>query len=485
MMTCDLNMDLLEFCDLQNKINEEESIIFRLVDEQEILCTLYDNECSIMEQNREIFASLGYTYVNEGVKEIIGKIKKGIVLVLNKIKEVFVKFINFITTKFKKKKEEEKPGANTNLPMVMPKQVNVDDFKQDLNTNIARDVKIASDINDLMDKIDELNNMNKYQRRIQQIQEEIENIWNEEKYVEIPHMTGKDFGWLKSSSVKDVVDKLNNNPLLNDLFDAIDEGVHILQTPNLTFDFKPEKSTSGVSIPRELNQKYRKFLKVYNGIRENTSFSGIMPDFRTSSYKEKLISGYFPVFKDDYFSKETKEKINSIGETKSSFKEFSDVKNSSLFDTDLDNYLEYVSTFKKILNNEITPLQNKINSLKEPSPNTEMYEPGYNFVYREVMEYINILYFAYTTVIRYLVTVERIRDIHKQNERYLLHDCNKLDSLEKELFSTIERLSKLQKNNEDFQKRLKQFKVYEDQTEDLYKKYHFAKYNTKTMRDFR
>lgn len=104
--------DLLENIMISNQIYESEIMEFdRLISEQEMMISIYENQQFLIEQDTQIFMHLRYNteVLSEGVLENIGK---GIMAVLRKIGELISNFIGFIFGRRKKDKVTEKEFKN-------------------------------------------------------------------------------------------------------------------------------------------------------------------------------------------------------------------------------------------------------------------------------------------------------------------------------------------------------------------------------------
>lgn len=104
--------DLLENVMISNQIHESEIMEFdRLISEQEMMISIYENQQFLIEQDTQIFMHLRYNteVLSEGVLENIGK---GIMAVLRKIGELISNFIGFIFGRRKKDKVTEKEFKN-------------------------------------------------------------------------------------------------------------------------------------------------------------------------------------------------------------------------------------------------------------------------------------------------------------------------------------------------------------------------------------
>jgi len=94
-------IDLLDEVSLERVITPPhiDNNISIFMNENDILCEIYDMQQFTLEQDREIMSYIGINVINEGAKDIIKRIKNTIIAILKKIKDTILKFINFIKGK--------------------------------------------------------------------------------------------------------------------------------------------------------------------------------------------------------------------------------------------------------------------------------------------------------------------------------------------------------------------------------------------------
>lgn len=424
--TDNYDMSLFEFS--INNEQENYMIFDKLVTENEMLCSIYENEQLVIETNREIFTSLGYTSINEAsIKEIANKVKKGFLFILGKIKDLITRFINFILGK---KKKENNNSTEKQLPAFPETPKEAEKMAEDLEEDIEQKVKVANDISDIMEKI----NLKQKKDRIEIIKSEIEEIWTKEKYYEIPNFDIKDSYVAKK--VNSSIDLINNNNYLNDIKDAIDEGILMLKDPSISIQFKTKRDTGLMFLP-ETRNKFKKFFKVYDGVN-------LVLDKRQGklAYQDYLFGGLFPEFKEKMMLDESHEKITEALNNKVNFQKYSHHISENVYIEKTDKILQKsLEEFKKTLS-EINDLQSKVNSLKEPLSNENVYTEGYNFIYRETSRNISMLLNAYTWTIKYLTDVDRLYSMCRQNIFNMMIDNRKLDQLSEELKNVAKELLK-------------------------------------------
>lgn len=137
--------DLLENVMISNQINESEIMEFyKLVSEQEMMISIYENQRFLIEQDTQIFMGLRYSnteVLSEGVLENIGK---AIMAVLKRIKELISKFIGFITGSRKKEKDVEKSFKNV--------EESQDKLSKEIDSTIKETKILLDDSNKTLDK---------------------------------------------------------------------------------------------------------------------------------------------------------------------------------------------------------------------------------------------------------------------------------------------------------------------------------------------
>lgn len=135
--------DLLENIMISNQIHESEIMEFdRLISEQEMMISIYENQQFLIEQDTQIFMRLRYNteVLSEGVLENIGK---GIMAVLRKIGELISNFIGFIFGRRKSEKSVEKEMKKVEdneekiVETIKETEKQLEDVKKDFKSSIS------------------------------------------------------------------------------------------------------------------------------------------------------------------------------------------------------------------------------------------------------------------------------------------------------------------------------------------------------------
>lgn len=167
--------DLLENVNISNEINNLD-ILDEYISESDMMIALYEHQRFMIEQDTHIFMELNYEVVNEGVLKKIGD---AIMHVINKIKELITKFINFITGKRKEENKEES---------FEEKEENVEKVSEEIKEKSKKSEATSKEVVKAFEEFEK--NLDKYtaddwKKDIQQAKDTIEKTNTSKSYIPI------------------------------------------------------------------------------------------------------------------------------------------------------------------------------------------------------------------------------------------------------------------------------------------------------------
>lgn len=189
--------DLLEVVESEL---EQNKIINTFISESDMMISLYENQRLLIEEDTNIFMKLNYEFVNENALDTIVEVIKNI---LRRIKELIVKFFNFITGK--KNKTENKDTKDIDI--------------KDIDKNVEKTEKKIKEVQTKnSDNTEILQKLDQYEKTL----EEYKNEYNNTEF----HAITIDEKLFKSINYNDTWEELDKTlDIVYSIIDAIKDEV--------------------------------------------------------------------------------------------------------------------------------------------------------------------------------------------------------------------------------------------------------------------
>lgn len=419
-----------------------------------MLCSIYDTQREILEQDREIMEYIGIgesVYITEGFKDVIHKIGEGILFVLRKIKELIIKAFNWITGKKKQEDQLSKEAANTSSQELKKMNEEITQSSKTIKNStdeIKKEAQKAKSSGKEME--DNKNNgfilinyttpqspshtSNKPQVQetpkkpevvlalVDKIQEEIDKINNEKKYIKI---------YAPDTVVKDkTVTSFKDNETVKMLFGSIDDCFSILSDPNKYNKFSNGRE-DGYKIAANLG--YKNLAELL----ESRNY-----DIRMSDEDDKRYDKYNSAFRIGRDAGNSSTMFTSVDDREDSekltreeyFKQCWEY--SQIAEKLKGRSFDGIKDMEETLNSKIKPIENKTLQLEKQYNSKiqsgEMEEnKGYTFIYKNLYKTVNILLELYINQIRRIRAVERLYNAYLYNAKMIVKDKKRLDKLSK------------------------------------------------------
>lgn len=184
-------IDLLEEVQIYNLFNNDcqYTQLDNIISENDMMISIYETQRMLVEQDALILQELGY--INEGSENILKKILKGINFIIEKVKDLIKRFINFIKGN-----------------------------RKDKETKIDKENMSKSEIKNAIDTIKNYKKSKKNSSAQNSIDQEIEKIINSEKYIEVK--------FNNDQAKTDKIMPINDNKLVVSIYAAIDQALKMI-----------------------------------------------------------------------------------------------------------------------------------------------------------------------------------------------------------------------------------------------------------------
>ena len=405
------NGDLLENVEITNEINALE-MFDNFITESEMLCSIYEHQRCIVEQDTQVFMNLKYDNSEVITESVFSKIWEGVKAILKKIKDLIMKFINFITGKRKEESKEEPVQKIKQETEKLQKDPEVKKVAEDVKELIKYKVsgKSSQPVLKSNNQEDEDNNKPNYkvkgrssqpslkEREISDEKAERLQAIFEKKYTPVI-LNPTEFEYFKNPDDSKTIQKI---------FKGIDEGFELLNdddTINLINDIRRRQD-----ILKVIESKYPVFSYLL------LHFSDINPyqlsketwNINMDNNMRMFIFGD-PVDRDEYYDKYFNNSATKLFE---SYKEKS---------------IKVMQNTKKSLDGKIKPLETKIKAIDDD----EKYDNIPASIISTLSRAITNLSQVYTNQIRLVSEIEQAYTVHVKNIKMLFKDNKELKKLSK------------------------------------------------------
>lgn len=374
--------DLLENVMISNQIHESEIMEFdRLISEQEMMISIYENQQFLIEQDTQIFMHLRYNteVLSEGVLENIGK---GIMAVLRKIGELISNFIGFITGR-RKDKDNEKTTKDE------------EKISDQIDSNTKKGYATMNEVQDAFDNfskhLDQMTDKDwkdEYIKNIESLKNTINECESGNKYIPI-HIH------------KDVMRTINISNKWTEIEDLIKTAEEMIE---LAKEKKP--------IDDQL-EKYKNFIPLSGNIRSSSNKNdnkSIFADHENKCNRKTYYSNYYKDAK-AFFRNYTEESHKNI------------------------TYLQ------DLLNKRIKPLEREVKNIISNTAKNDNYKKTIN----KLQTIINGLSQSCVSRIYSLTEIEKVYQVYRKNALTTYRLMNQIERANKDIEKYQKSLEKLNK----------------------------------------
>lgn len=364
----------------------------------ELNILVYENQRFLVEQDTSIMMELDYSeYLNESVRDILKKIQRGVLLVIEKIKKLFNRVISFFT---------KRKNSNDN---------DTTDIKDIDNTEIKKYSETVEKVDKSVEKIIATFELKNLDTRINQIHEELQKLSTDEKYTKVIF----DYNLDATKFIR----KMLENDVIIVLLDCLDECINCLQDDNILKSMNDSKY-NGIIFTNEFYNKYKNLGKYIDGIKpENNSVWG--PSFYEREYYKNNKN-------DKYIIRTVTDFDIIIDDKKCNIKKFYIKSNHE----DILKYYECITEcanlLRRTLKDQIEPAETQMKKL-ENHKNSEDFPNAFKYIYNILYKCVSRLFSIFNQQLSEIMKIERACSIYIDSIKMYKKDSEKLDKLINEL----------------------------------------------------
>lgn len=405
------NGDLLENVEITNEINALE-MFDNFITESEMLCSIYEHQRFIIEQDTQVFMNLKYDNSEVITESVFSKIWEGVKAILKKIKDLIMKFINFITGKRKEESKEEPVQKIKQETEKLQKDPEVKKAAEDVKELIKYKVsgKSSQPVLKSNNQEDEDNNKPNYKVKGRSSQPSLkEREISDEKAERLQAIFEKKYTPVILNPIEfEYFKNPDDSKTIQKIFKGIDEGFELLNdddTINLINDIRRRQD-----ILKVIESKYPVFsyLLLHSSDINPYQLSKETWNINMDNNMRMFIFGD-PVDRDEYYDKYFNNSATKLFE---SYKEKS---------------IKVMQNTKKSLDGKIKPLETKIKAIDDD----EKYDNIPASIISTLSRAITNLSQVYTNQIRLVSEIEQAYTVHVKNIKMLFKDNKELKKLSK------------------------------------------------------